>query len=526
MMGRQTDCARVRNMAARIMDPAYTLVQFNEDLRAFPELDLYLLITLDTAHSPNNTSSSRTIGDEYQRTIGAFFAVYWLMRLHIDGKEGFSFGVTEEWSVAGPSKAEERPFSTAKDAAKRLTFHRDCQWDYFVRLLMEAQLLEEIDGELKANEERLVSLITLTALHDIMKMTSLLPTVQPEHGEYHGYAVGDRIGDHDHALSYVMDHYPELLPSFTALAPEQRRALQFAQCNLCFNHGWFVQAEAPPGAIFKQMREVLSKDRKSEVTRRDLALYFVHWLTDLAGAMPTPLLGCEQFAVKFPLPVLNSFLRSFEFVERIVDETETEVMEAYLQVRWEAHTPSPGPLPSGEDAITRMRLLCMAQANALQVLAAFGDLPAEDRELLALEMSRTGCVGQAFSSSLVPQEVVEHEQGPAFLVYYGPAFLQHRDTSEELRRRLLLLTEVYRCARGIWPATEQQAGSTVIIRIDAIKGMSISEMRSVELAQDMLLMLKGSANEAVIERASKTKFDSYLAAGQRKLQALDLKCIA
>ena len=42
---------------------------------------------------------------------------------------------------------------------------------------------------------------------------------------------------------------------------------------------------------------------------------FANWLTDLAGAEPTPLGGCEKFVVKFPLPVLNSFLRSFSYVE-------------------------------------------------------------------------------------------------------------------------------------------------------------------------------------------------------------------
>lgn len=45
---------------------------------------------------------------------------------------------------------------------------------------------------------------------------------------------------------------------------------------------------------------------RSQIGREDVALYFVHWLTDLAGAEPTPLAGCEKFSVKFPLPVLNS----------------------------------------------------------------------------------------------------------------------------------------------------------------------------------------------------------------------------
>merc|ERR1719326_641786 len=188
-----------------------------------------------------------------------------------------------------------------------------------------------------------------------MKAQTLLPTVQPEHAPYHGYTSGDVISDHDHALGYMMDHFPEQLPSFNGLDAQEKRSVQFTQCQLQFNQGWLVQAEAPPGAVFSKFRELLIRDHKSEIKERDIALYFVHWLTDLAGAEPTPLGGCEKFVVKFPLPVLNSFLRSFEFVQQIAKQTETEVFEEYLRMRWEEHSPSLGPLPTGDDAIAQMR---------------------------------------------------------------------------------------------------------------------------------------------------------------------------
>ena len=35
----------------------------------------------------------------------------------------------------------------------------------------------------------------------------------------------------------------------------------------------------------------------------DIAFYFTHWLTDLAGAVPAPLSGCQQFVARFPRPV-------------------------------------------------------------------------------------------------------------------------------------------------------------------------------------------------------------------------------
>ncbi|CAE7219035.1 par-5 [Symbiodinium natans] len=75
----------------------------------------------------------------------------------------------------------------------------------------------------------MVSLLALTAFHDSMKMENLLPTVQPQHDGYHGYAAGNVIGDHDHALCYIMDHYPDLLPSFKELSASERQSVQFTQ---------------------------------------------------------------------------------------------------------------------------------------------------------------------------------------------------------------------------------------------------------------------------------------------------------
>merc|ERR1719277_2404279 len=98
-----------------------------------------------------------------------------------------------------------------------------------------------------------------------MKMNFLLPEVQEEHAPYHGYCAGDTIGDHDHALSYIMDFYPEALPSFCGLDDANKRSVQFTQCDLSFNHGWFVQGEAPPGAMFTKFRETLIRDRLSPI---------------------------------------------------------------------------------------------------------------------------------------------------------------------------------------------------------------------------------------------------------------------
>ena len=64
----------------------------------------------------------------------------------------------------------------------------------------------------------------------------------------------------------------------------------------------------PPGALFGPFKEVISTEG---VPPEDIAFYFAHWLTDLAGAVPTPLYGSEKFVLQFPHAVLGSFIRSF-----------------------------------------------------------------------------------------------------------------------------------------------------------------------------------------------------------------------
>ena len=84
----------------------------------------------------------------------------------------------------------------------------------------------------------------------IMKVEELLPTVQSEHAPYCGYKAGEIISDHDVALGYILEHDPSCLPCFALLPEKLRRTIRFTQARLSFNHGWLVQAEAPPGPLF------------------------------------------------------------------------------------------------------------------------------------------------------------------------------------------------------------------------------------------------------------------------------------
>jgi hypothetical protein len=242
-------------------------------------------------------------------------------------------------------------------------------------------------------------MLVLTAIHDIMKVKALLPTVEEKRGPFCGYQVGEQIGDHDIALGYVLEHQPDILPSYAGLPKRQRDSVKFTQCNMEYNMGWLVQAEAPPGALFRKFKSIIESGNASQ---SDIAFYFTHWLTDLAGAEPYPQEGCEKFVLKFPQKVLTSFLNSFRFVELLGTNAETKVFEDYLLWRWSCYAPSLGAVPSGSGSIARLRLAIMTQGSEKNMLKAYGNLAHKDRQVLDEELARTGCRNQEYTLDPLP----------------------------------------------------------------------------------------------------------------------------
>ena len=53
--------------------------------------------------------------------------------------------------------------------------------------------------------------------------------------------------------------------------------------------------QAPPGMLFNRFKQII---RQGRAKPSDVALYLVHWLTDLAGAEPYPQDGAEKFVLK------------------------------------------------------------------------------------------------------------------------------------------------------------------------------------------------------------------------------------
>eukprot|EP00966_Prymnesium_polylepis_P129895 3003883-Prymnesium_polylepis.1 len=100
-------------------------------------------------------------------------------------------------------------------------------------------------------------MLALTAIHDLMKLSVLLPTVQKADAPYDGHEAGEVLYDHDVALGYVLSCDGNALPCYSALPATQQASIRFTQAELGFNHGWLVQAEAPPGALFSHLKSLM-----------------------------------------------------------------------------------------------------------------------------------------------------------------------------------------------------------------------------------------------------------------------------
>lgn len=499
LKGKKTDWVRAKKAAVKIRDKSYTCREFYDDVSAaFPELLLYI----DDA----GMSSGRSGDDEYQRTMGAMFAVYWLMRLHLDGAQCFSYGLGQDWNLRRRPGGHGREDESEWEARK--AFHEQVHWDSLAQLLADAGLLLGSNGAAlprkrpswllgggdpsgsQHDEERTLAMLVLTAIHDIMKSPRLLPVVTKS--AFRGYQVGETIHDHDIALAYVLERQPKLLPSYAGLPKEHQASVLFSQSKMEYNMGWLVQGEAPPGALLRKLREVVGK---GEASPKDVAFYFVHWFTDLAGAEPCPLEGCEKFVLKFPRKVLNQFLQSFAIIQNISPQrTETEILEAYITWRWQNHEPPLPEPPTGFGAVARMRLVMMRQGDSQAVLDGFDALPNADRRILSEEMALTGINGQFFECE-PPQDQIS--KGPALLIYYGPALMQNAG-KENPHLAMRVLAEVFRQARALWPLQSEHANETMTVRIDALKVLTLSVIFSRD-AESVWVLTKLSHKEAAVQ---------------------------
>ena len=121
--------------------------------------------------------------------------------------------------------------------------------------------------------------------------------------------------------------------------------------------------------------------------------------------------------------------------------------------------------------------------------------------MLRDEMARTGLSGQTFTAGPKWKE----SKGPAFLVYYSPAFVRNFAPQQALES-LRVLAEVYRRARQMWPiqkeANSDPTGQSVTIRIDQIKELKLLDIQSAFTQGESWVLCRKNDNEAVVERHS------------------------
>jgi hypothetical protein len=490
LKGRDTNWHLIDQVVHKIRDKSYSLREFHYDcLACFPEMSLLQsetkvgqdikparstlldvggkepdghlqqgpsssFITTSQRGQPKQQEAKKTelqVSDDVLRTYGSLWAIFWFLRLDIDGKQGLCFGIDEStWELHPIPKGDseenmdvadrlkDKVFFIMSTEEKRLNFYHNFSWDTCQDLLISSGLLiRESDGSLKASLPRVRSMLVLTAINRIFLNRSLLPRRHQADG-----SDGEEIQNHAAALEYVLGKFPHVLPSFSGLSPEERKVLRFSQSQKTgFHSGWLVQGEAPPSALFKAFREVIAEEGVDE---SDVAFYFMYWLSQLSGQEPTPKQGAEKIVSRLPDSALSAFLKAFQHVCRLASRTETEVLQGYLQSQWLQI--GLGPIPEGPLGVTMMRLSLQAQKHAPKVHGVFDRLPGRDQQILCQEMARTGLAGQNYSSSNV---ACQH----SLLVLHAPAMLQ-KSGGYDLAGGLQILAEILRQGRRLWPLGE------------------------------------------------------------------------
>ncbi|CAE7947164.1 MAP3K3 [Symbiodinium sp. KB8] len=452
--GRTTDWVRARRAAAEIRNPNYSTKDFYADISAaFPELRLYRVERDSGKVKLGSTSASRTSDDEYQRTIGALFCIFWMMRLHLDGKECFCFGLDADWK---PCRADSFPEVREAEFRKRKAFYDNTNWFAMEELLVGAGLLNQ--DRITYDVDRALTMLVLMSIHDIMKLDLLRPIATED---FRGYEAGDPISDHDVALSYVLERYPKALPSFAGLSHEQQSSIKFAHCKLEYNMGWLVQAEAPPGALFSSFREVvLSGEAKGsqEVVKQCSGMQRFHRLspsdlTVLSSELAlTGTALCAHLVLyisEVPHGEHHGVQRSSKFV--FVDAFDVRCAAGWIEfsffVGWwlrRIFTAYGGRffLP---ERIWHLMLVCLAKSR-----------------------------------------------------YYAPALMQKAGRTAPFQA-MHILAEVFRKARALWPLSSADADKTVVVRIDVLKDLEASAIVGTE---GIFVLSKNSARDGQVRTMS------------------------
>lgn len=164
-------------------------------------------------------------------------------------------------------------------------------------------------------------------------------------------------------------------------------------------------------------------------------------------------------------------------------------------------------------ALLRLVVHCQTPADRSLVVEAWGELPAEPKQILSDEMARTGVAGQRYASRVGANKTAPADFAPALLVYYGPAYLRS-SLHDEPVGALHILAEVYRAGRALFPASSDDPAKE-----DGGVTLHIGQLKAAATAKNIVeaygkgscwLLVKTGETEAVVESCAMAELATRL----------------
>ncbi|KAF4706222.1 hypothetical protein FOZ63_017844 [Perkinsus olseni] len=255
--------------------------------------------------------------------------------------------------------------------------------------------------------ELLDALLCFTAIHDLGKMNDFRADVVPH-----------EIHDHDAALGYIMDHCPEVLPSYKSLSDHYKDLIR-TSLRVNFNFGQFLQGENLPANLvgIKQ----LFKDKTNDA----MPFFLFHIFADMAGILGARSLEGSLFMSE---TMYNNFARGIEAIQELQTSCPRDVYDRFLLKR--AAESFPSMTNRADRAFARVVCLCRIfnPADTRLLQSAFYELPETKRDELVDYLNRDGI-----------------DEKPAYLLYYAPAFMENckRNPVLGLGPGLKMLVRIY-----------------------------------------------------------------------------------